>query len=589
MIPGISRFARTPSRPDTRLHARHACFVAALLAAAVPGLAQEQHGPHYYQPEVHDPAALDRIGSVKVPMDSWIYPALERLSTMGLIPSQNLDIRPWTRTECLRQLNEAQDEMDVLDRVQDAPLIREASRMIPDLKRELGDSPENDTSALESVYLRAGAIAGPAVIDGFHYGQTWWNDFGRPLGRGTSSIAGFSARATHGRFFLYAREEFQRSPGAVAVSPAQATFFTGVDTGPDAVPAGFAFPSVPATAAYNRIRPIELYAGGDFAGNEVTFGKQELYWGPTTAGPLAFSSNAEPTYNLRFDATRQHPIPFLPGLGTYRFDLVFGKLSGHHYPARPYFNGQKISLNLGKALEVGFTRWSILWGVGHPMTLHTLRQNLFSFNSTGNGVYGDRTDPGDRKSGFDFRLHVPGLGQRLTLYADSYADDEPSPVDAPRRAAWSPGIYLARIPYLPHADLRLEVVSTEAFARDEGGDRFFINNQYLDGNTNKGFLLGTAAGRDARIFEVRAGYWFSARTRVELGVRQNKGGTNFLPGGGTITDGFVQAYWAFRPEWTVNAFAQEERFLIPAMTAGGHHNTSARLQLTWTPRVTAKD
>src|SRR5260370_6054749 len=36
----------------------------------------------------------DTIGSTNVPMDSWIYPALERLAAMGLIPGQSISIRP---------------------------------------------------------------------------------------------------------------------------------------------------------------------------------------------------------------------------------------------------------------------------------------------------------------------------------------------------------------------------------------------------------------------------------------------------------------------------------------------------------------
>ena len=122
-------------------------------------------------------------------------------------------------------------------------------------------------------------------------------------------------------------------------------------------------------------------------------------------------------------------------------------------------------------------------------------------------------------------------------------------------------------------------------AADFGGNHFFINNQYLDGNTNKGFLLGNAIGRDARAIEGRTGYWFSARTRVEAGYRQNKGGTLFLPGGGTITDGFVNGSFAINPHWTAQVFTQYERFLIPSYMPGSQHNTSGWLQLTWEPNL----
>ena len=541
------------------------------------------------RPSVDD----DRTGSTYVSMDSWIYPALERLGSMGLVPSQTVSVRPWTRAECRRQVREAEDILygfGSLDVAQDNSAKAEAERLLPDLERELREPDGMGTAVLDSVYARVGTIGGPALTDGFHFGQTWWNDYGRPLGRGTSTISGYSVRAVAGRFFFDSRQELQSSPGQQALTQQRADLFNLLDNisfqDPGTpTPAGALILPSPAVPAYVRTRPLDLYAGVAFAGTAVSFGKQELFWGPTTMGPFAFSMNAEPTYNLRFVTTRPHPFPFFPELGTYRFDVVFGKLSGHQHPARPYFNGQKADFTFGKYLETSFTRWSILWGVGHPMTLHGLKDNLFSSNSTGsNFQYGDREDPGDRKSDFDFRLHVPGLSQYLTIYADSYADDELNPIDAPRRVAWSPGVYLARLPYLPHADFRFEVASSQELSRDEGGTRFFINNQYRDGNTNKGFLLGNAVGRDARAYEGRLGYWFTARTHVEAAFRQTKGGA-LLPGRSTISDAFAHASYGFSRQWTADFFGQYERFLIPSYLAGSQKNGSARIQITWTPQI----
>jgi membrane-associated phospholipid phosphatase len=541
------------------------------------------------RPEPFNPDP-DTIGSTNVPMDSWIYPALERLGSMGLIPSQSVLIRPWTRQECLRQLREAEDFAERENRYSPA-LLAEAHRLMEDLRRELADEPVTyEGLSLESVYARYGTIAGPALADSFHFGQTWWNDFGRPLGRGSSAIAGYSLRAHHGRLFFYGRQEMQHGPGNPADSAAMTGLKNTLDRVQDDDPV---IAPVLARAAYNRQRPIELYAGMAFAGNAITFGKQQLYWGPTTMGPLSFSSNAEPTYSLRVVSTRPHPLPLLPSLGTYRFDIVLGKLSGHAYPARPWYNGQKIDFNLGDNLEIGFTRWSVFWGVGHPITLHSFKQNVFSFNSTGGGAgggggsagYGDRDDPGDRKSGFDFRYKLPFLRKAVTLYADAYSDDDPNPIAAPRRAAWNPGIYLARLPFLPHMDLRVEAVSSTGLFEDFGGQHFFLNNQYLDANTNKGFMLGNAIGRDARAIEGRAGYWLSGRTRIEAGYRQNKGGTLFLPGGATISDGFVNSSIALNRHWTVQTFAQYERFLIPSYMTGSQHNVSGWFQITWNPEL----
>ncbi len=219
-------------------------------------------------------------------------------------------------------------------------------------------------------------------------------------------IAGVSGRATYNRYFVYVREELQHDPGALARSNEQAQYITTLDETPND------YPATAATPAYERIRPIEMYAGVAFGGNAISFGKQELYWGPTVIGPLAFSSNAEPTLQ---SAVRRHTSSPISICSKPRNHIGLTLSSANspvtNQPNRPYYNGAKIDLTFGPYLELSFTRWSILWGVGHPMTLESLKRNLFSFNATGGQFYGARNDPGDRKSGFDFRLHVPGSAQ----------------------------------------------------------------------------------------------------------------------------------------------------------------------------------
>src|SRR5207248_6707653 len=52
------------------------------------------------------------LGSPYVPLDSWIYPALDRLAAMGLIDSGFAGMKPWTRNECVRLLDEAGDHVE---------------------------------------------------------------------------------------------------------------------------------------------------------------------------------------------------------------------------------------------------------------------------------------------------------------------------------------------------------------------------------------------------------------------------------------------------------------------------------------------
>ena len=231
----------------------------------------------------------------------------------------------------------------------------------------------------------------------------------------------------------------------------------------------------------------------------ITFGKESLWWGPDEESAFTFSNNAAPFYMLRMAQTQ--PL-ILPGpfrlLGKIRTDILFGKLSGHHWPARPFINAQKISLGLTDNFELGFTRASIFGGVGHPLTLGSLKASLFSVSSVDFGPYGSPDLPGTRFSSFDFRWRIPGLRKYVTVYSDSYGRDEPNPIDNPKRASWAPGLYLTRLPGLRRLDFRFETYSTWLYRKDQGGNFIYWDNQYRDASTNNGVLFGSWIGRDSR-------------------------------------------------------------------------------------------
>src|SRR4029077_2921915 len=58
-----------------------------------------------------EPRAPANMGSPPVPLDSWIYSALARLSALGYVQTAYLGMRPWTRMECARLLGEASERL----------------------------------------------------------------------------------------------------------------------------------------------------------------------------------------------------------------------------------------------------------------------------------------------------------------------------------------------------------------------------------------------------------------------------------------------------------------------------------------------
>src|SRR5207245_3747878 len=154
-------------------------------------------------------------GSPYVPLDSSVYPALERLAALGYIDSEILGLRPWTRSECARLLDEAGDriagEETVLPEAHDLYRALE-NEFSSELESSDGDS--NRQVKLESIYTRFTQVAGKPLTDNYHFGQTIINDFGRPYERGFNNVTGFSAWATDGPFSVYLRGDYQYAPSA---------------------------------------------------------------------------------------------------------------------------------------------------------------------------------------------------------------------------------------------------------------------------------------------------------------------------------------------------------------------------------------
>jgi hypothetical protein len=521
--------------------------------------------------------AKKHVGPVFLALDSWVYPVLTRLAAMGYAPDAEALAKPWTREQVVMLVEEAEDIASRHStKLSAGETNNEAVRLIEELRSEFPEETHATAEArIESVYTRLTQISGQPLRDSYHVGQTLVDDFGRPYGQGTNTINGFSASGVWGRWSGYFRGEYQNAPGQPAYSQPVRNFIGSID----------GVPPPPATAvpATSRFDPLEMYVGVNLLGFDLTVGKQSLSWGPGDESAFHFSSNAEPIYALKL--SQQWPF-VLPGpfryLGHIRTQFLLGRLTGHAFPPAPWINAQKITFQLSEDFEIGFTRSAIFGGVGHPLTAGNIFQSFFSTSSTGGTAYGSSNDPGDRRSGFDFLLRVPGLKRRLSLYSDSLADDEPNPLASPHRSAWGPGIYLTELPGLRKMDFRFETYSTWLYRGDEGGLFFYWNNQYRDAYTNNGNLLGSWVGRDARAYVASTTYWWSAKDTVTASYKQIKTGSQFLPGGGTQTDVSLNVQWLLHPNLLADAFVQYERYAIPVL-GDPKRNMTTGLQLTFYP------
>src|SRR4051794_25975408 len=73
---------------------------------------------------------ITAAGSPYVSLDSWIYPAFERLIARGYIDSTSLGLRPWTRLSCVRLVAQAEKALG------ESAADREATLIVRDLHVE---------------------------------------------------------------------------------------------------------------------------------------------------------------------------------------------------------------------------------------------------------------------------------------------------------------------------------------------------------------------------------------------------------------------------------------------------------------------
>ncbi len=523
------------------------------------------------------------MASPYVPVESWIYPAFELLAAKGYVQSAFFNLRPWTRLDCARLLEEA-DDLTADEPVSDdvAKTLR-ALRLefASELRRRAGD--RNVEFRIESIDQRITSISGRPLTDGYHFAESHVDDYGRPFGQGVNLYSGMSVRATAGPFAAYVRGEIQRVPSAPVPNASAQQQIAAADFTPAAAS------GLPSNFLRGRLLDANIsYA---FANNQLTFGKQTLWWGPARSGSTLFSNNAEPITMLRYDRVRPFKLPgFLNLLGPIRAQLLVGRLDGAQYihtdhqtfgtPGvalgnQPWIHGEKVTFEPTPNFQFGVSRTVLFGGQGAPVTTSTFLRSVFSV-----GTGDEENDPGDRRVAFDAEYRIPGLRECLTGYIDTFTEDEPFPLNYAKRSVWISGFALRCVPRVPHLTIRAEgLVSPH---RDEFPGYYYFNVHYLSGYTNNRQLIGSWIGREGYGEQMWATWQVSPRSSLEVSGRSMNSSSEFLHGG-YVRDFRATADIALSSEWQLRLEDQAEWWRFPLLSPQPQRNNELTLQLSYKP------
>lgn len=555
------------------------------------------------------------VNSPYIPLDSWIYPAVARLYSIGYAKDVFLGMRPWTRESIVNMLEETSDEIQDAEMYEDSS-SGEARELLEALFREIHSesgpacSAKNGFLAIESSYSIFRAISGTPLRDSFHIGSTIINDYGRPFEGGFNNYTGLSGYAAAGRFLIYARGEFQHAPSATGYSASLAQTLSDGDFIPFLNPST-GLPYNQQTIPLGPISGVtqgsflEAYASARLLNHEISFGKQDEWLGPAVGGGMAFSNNAENIYSFRINRIEPLNIPLISRvLGSVRYEFLIGKLRGHTYipnpayaanpssnipnvinPGNPWVHVAKFSFRPTRDLEVGFER-SVIWGgEGHePITLHSFLKSFLSFNSTYSARKYGRDDPGARFTAFDFTYRLPFPRNWLTLYTDSESHDSPGPMFKPLHGTFRPGLYLSHVPRIPKMDVRFEAVDTDSSHPSSiGGSYQYWETIQRQGYTNNGQIFGDWVGREGKGGQAWITYHLSGNEWLQASMRHQKASKDFIPGGTTLNDINFEVVKRIGHDLEVKGDFTYERYKAPIYLPGVQTVTNTTIQVTWFP------
>jgi membrane-associated phospholipid phosphatase len=531
------------------------------------------------------------MASPYVPLDSWIYPALQRLIALGYMQSNMLGMRPWTRMACARMLEEAGDKLQ-----NDDTDAGEAGKIYRTLTNEFGneigrlDGSANVGARVDSVYTRVTGISGTPLRDGYNFGQTIVNDYGRPYWTGVNNITGVTADAEAGPVGFSFQGEYQHAP-AMPSDPPQvlAAIATANITPP--LPNG--------TGTVNQFRLLNSAVLLNVNNVQFSFGEQSQWLGPGEAGSLLISNNAAPFPAFKIDDVAPHEIPGLSKiLGPFRTEFFIGQLSGQRWEfcnvptcqtfpgfpnvvgpsisPQPFIHGEKISFQPTRNLEFGMGITAMFGGPGLPVTFGNFFRTYYVHSPN------PASNPGKRISAADFTYRVPGLRDWLTFYMDALVVDEVSPIGS-TRANVNPGIYMPKFPKIPKLELRAEGINESTTAEFVPGFVYFDQRRYLGGYTNDGNLLASWIGRAGRGGQGWLTYSFSPRNQFQLGYRLQEVSPRFIEGG-RLVDYSASGNFMLSQVMALSGLLQYEQWRFPVISASQQSDVTASIQLTYYPK-----
>lgn len=388
--------------------------------------------------------------STHVPVGSWVYPALEKLESEGLLASGILTSRPISRAEAARLIKEAESGQP----------SAAASRVIQKLKKEFASDEASSITYFrpfeEARFKYLYADGTPHLLN--------LNNKGDIIGNGSNFRAGLSSSAGIGALAFYLNPEIR-------------------------------YPEGPTTEDAEVVL-VEGYGSLNLWNIELTAGRQSLWWGPGFHGALLLSDNTRPFDLIKLTNPKPATLPWIfRYIGPIKLTGFVTRLEEDRDFANPYLAGIRLDLKPHSSVNIGIARVAMFGGAGRHVDAGVIWDVITAGNENVEG------EPGNQLGSIDLKIVLPFKLQKVVIYGELGGEDEAG--NLPSRVAYLAGAYLPGVLGFERLDLRVEYGQTY-IGKYPG--IWYTHHVYTTGYTYDGRIIGHHMGTDARDLFISAAY-----------------------------------------------------------------------------------
>ncbi|HLI80840.1 MAG TPA: capsule assembly Wzi family protein [Candidatus Binataceae bacterium] len=465
---------------------------------------------------------------VFLPFDSPVYDEMDTLNSLGYLNDYLDEIKPISRIEAARLTLEAQQHLV------DAPHTDAIAReIVHDLREQFRE---------EIRWIRTNNENNPPTamltpIDRVEL-QYIYSDGPQRFWRGNGNVGNY-LKADEGTPLLPNDDGIPTATGSneVARWSAWGGFGGFLSAYGEAAIAGPMGRNLQDT---NRVRPLGAEAVMSLGNWALSFGEEEMWWGPGHFSTISQSDNADPIPGFRLQNVHPFLLPgFFSYLGQFRLQVFFGRLDAGRLQtrpcatcalatfARPWFDGEILTFRTLPNFE---------WGITHALMFGGQGNNNYSVlgflgRATGANTGSTATGNTNAQAGLFLKFRFPRLRDSM-LWVQTNAEDnftnELRPIGGLLpilSISYQGGYYLPRLTRDGRTDLRFEWKILEPNYQTHSDSLYWSYNDRV---------MDDPLGPNASEIDFQIGRWFSQLTKASGDVfftdRAPKASTNtFLP------------------------------------------------------------